>query len=87
MIEKWYDKKVIDNSWKDFISCDSPSVGKMYGLAKTLKANNHVRIITSGCNTVVENLSKFVAKVLYKGVERIPFRIKDTIHMLALLTN
>ena len=27
-IEKWYAKKVIDNSWKDFISCDSPSAGK-----------------------------------------------------------
>ena len=52
-IEKWYAKKVIDNSWKDFISCDSPSAGKMYGLVKTHKANNPVRIITGGCNTAV----------------------------------
>ena len=47
-IEKWYAKKVIYNSWKDFISCDSPSAGKMYGLVKTHKPNNPVRIITSG---------------------------------------
>ena len=59
----------------------------MFGLVKTLKANNHVRIVTSGCNTAVENLSIFVEKVLYKEVERIPFRIKDTSHMLTLLTN
>lgn len=59
----------------------------MYGLVKTLKANNHVRIVTSGCNTAVENLSIFVEKVLHKKVERIPFRIKDMSHMLTLLTN
>lgn len=38
----------MDNSWKDFILCDSPNAGKMYGLVKTHKANNRVRIITSG---------------------------------------
>ena len=78
-IEKWYAKKVIDNSWKDFISCDSPSAGKMHGLVKTHKA--------SGCNTAVENLSIFVEKVLYKDVERIPSRIKDTSHMLDIIDN
>ena len=68
-IEKWYAKKVIDHSWKDFILCDSPSAGKMYSLVKTHKANNPVRIITSGCNIVVENFSIFVGNVLYKEVE------------------
>ena len=85
-IEKWYAKKVIDNSWKDFISCDSPSASKMYVLLKT-KANNPVRIITSGCNTTVENLSIFLEKVLYKEVERIPSRIKDTGHILDIIDN
>ena len=59
----------------------------MYGLAKTHKANNPVRIITSGCNTAVENLSIFVEKVLYKEVERIPSRIKDTRYMLDVIDN
>ena len=54
----------------------------MYGLIKTHKADNPVRIITSGCNTAVENLSIFVEKVLYSEVEKIPSRIKDTNHML-----
>ena len=37
-IEKSYAKKVIQNSWKNFILCDSPSADKMYGLVKTHKA-------------------------------------------------
>ena len=59
----------------------------MYGLVKTHKANNPVRIITSGCSTAVENLSIFVEKVLYKEVEIIPSRIKDTSHMLDIIDN
>ena len=59
----------------------------MYGLVKTHKANNPVRIITSGCNTAVENLSIFVEKILYKEVERLPSRIKDTSHMLDIIDN
>ena len=59
----------------------------MYGLVKTHKANNPVRIITSGCSTAVENLSIFVEKVLYKEVETIPSRIKDTSHMLDIIDN
>ena len=59
----------------------------MYSLVKTHKANNPVRIITSGCSTAVENLSIFVEKVLYKEVEIIPSRIKDTSHMLDIIDN
>ena len=84
-IEKWHANKVIDNSWKSFVSCDSPSAGKMYGLIKTHKFDNPVRIITSGCNTAVENLSIFVEKVLYSEVEKISSRIKDANHMLDII--
>ena len=86
-IEKWYANKVIDNSLKSFVSCDSPSAGKMYGLVKTHKVDNPVRIITSGCNTAVENLSICLEKVLYSEVEEIPSRIKDTNHMLDIIDN
>ena len=51
----------------------------MYGL--THKVDNPVRIITSGCNTAVENLSIFAEKVLYSEVKKIPSRIKDTNYM------
>ena len=59
----------------------------MYGLVKTHKVDNPVRIITSGFNTAVENLSIFVEKVLYKEVERVSSRIKDTSHMLDIIDN
>ena len=34
--------------------------GKMYGNVKTHKIGNPTRVITSGCNTAIENLSIFV---------------------------
>ena len=59
----------------------------MYGLANTHKVNDLVRIIASGCNTAYENLSIFVEKGLYKEVERILSRIKDTNQMLDIIDN
>ena len=59
----------------------------MYGLVKIHKVINPVRILTSGCNTVVQNLSTFVENVLYKKVEKISSRIKGTSHMLDITDN
>ena len=59
----------------------------MYGLIKTHKFDNPVRIITSGCNTAVENLTIFVEKVLYSEVEKIPSRIKDPNRILDITDN
>ena len=53
----------------------------MYGNVKTHKENNLVRVITSGCNIAVENLSIFVENVLFE----LPSRIKDTCHMLEII--
>ena len=50
-----------------------------YGIIKTHNVDNPVQIITSCCNTAVENFSIFVEKVLYSEVEKVPSRIKDTI--------
>ena len=62
-LEKWSD--IIINEWKEFIRPDNCNAGKMYGLVKTHKADNPVRVITSGCNTVVEKVSILVEKSLY----------------------
>ena len=59
-LEKWSD--IITNEWKEFIRPDNCNAGKMYGMVKTHKADNPVRVITSGCNTVVEKLSILVEK-------------------------
>ena len=54
----------------------------MYGLVKTHKVNNPVRVITTGCGTAVENLSIFVERYLYAEVLKIESRIQDTSEML-----
>ena len=53
----------------------------MYGLVKTHKVNNPVRVTTSGCGTAVENLSIFVERCLYPEVLKIESRIQDTSEM------
>ena len=45
---------------KYFITPFSSTAGEIYGNVKTHKENNPVRVLTSGCNTAVENLSIFV---------------------------
>ena len=54
----------------------------MYGLVKTLKAANPVRVIISGCGTAVENLSIFVEKCLFSEVLKMESRVQDTSEML-----
>ena len=59
----------------------------MYGLVKTHKLGNPVRVITSGCGTAIENLSIFVEKSLYSEVLKIESTVKDTSEMLAVIDN
>ena len=61
--------------------------GKMYGNVKTHKIGNPTRVITSGCNTTIENLSIFAENVLYDIASVLPSRIKDTNHMLDIIDN
>ena len=57
----------------------------MYGMVKTHKADNPVRVITSDCNKVVEKLSILVEKTLYPLANRINSKIKDTNNMLEII--
>ena len=59
----------------------------MYGLVKTHKVDNPVRVITSGCNTVVEKLSILVQKSLYPLADGLNSKIKDTNNMLEIIDN
>ena len=61
--------------------------GKMYDNVKTHKIGNPTRVITSGSNTAIENLSVFVENVLYDIASELPSRIKDTNHMLDIIDN
>ena len=86
-IEKWYNNKSISEKWKKFIMVKHSSPGKMHGNVKTDKIGNPTRVITSGCNTAIENLSIFVENVLYDIASELPSRIKDTNHMLDIIDN
>ena len=86
-IEKWYNNKSISEKWKKFIMVKHSSPGKMYGNVKTDKIGNPTRVITSGCNTAIENLSIFVENVLYDIASELPSGIKNTNHMLDIIDN
>ena len=59
----------------------------MYGNIKFHKINNPVGVITSGCSAVVEFLSIFLEKELYKIAENLPSGIKDTNDILNIIDN
>ena len=59
----------------------------MYGLTKTHKVGNPVRVITSGCGTAIENLSFSVEKCLHSKFLKIENRVKDISEMLAIIDN
>ena len=79
-ISKWTLEEEIDNKQKMFITSVNSTPGKMYGLVKTPKVNNPVRVITSGCNTAIESLSIYIEHVLFELSETMPSRIKDSNH-------
>ena len=81
-IQKWTENKVLDKNWSKFIETSFAAPGKMYGLAKTHRADHPVKVITSGCGTAVENLSIFVEKCLFPEVLKIKSRVQDTSEML-----
>ena len=82
-LDKWPEK--ITEEWKKFITPNNSRAGKMYGMVKTHKKDNLVRVITSGCNTAVEKLSILVEKTLYPIADNLPSKIKDTNNMLEII--
>ena len=81
-LEKWSDN--ITSEWKEFVRPDNCNAGKMYSMVKTHKADNPMRVITSGCNTVVEKLSILVEKT-YPLADRLNSKIKDSNNMLEII--
>ena len=61
--------------------------GEIYGLVKTHKVNNPVRVITTGCNTATRNLSVYIEHVLYELSGSIPSKIKDSNHLFDMIDN
>ena len=76
-IQKWTQNNVLCKTWQKFVELSDVTPGKVYGLVKTHKVNNPVRVITSGCGMAVEDLSVFVERCLYPEVLKNESRIQD----------
>ena len=44
-----------------------------------------MRLLTTGCNTAIENLSRFMENVCVPFTENMRYRIRDTSHLLDII--
>ena len=79
---KWISRNEISKEWAKYIVNENAVAGKNSTLYKTHKPNNPVRLLTTGCDAVIENLSHFVELVCAPLTNNIETRIKDTCHLL-----
>ena len=75
----------ISDKWKNFILNVDAKPGKNVPLYKTHKDGIPARLLTTGCNTAIENLSKFVEKHCAPLTTNLPSRIRDTGHLLDIV--
>ena len=82
---QWYQKGEISKEWKEFIVNKGTTPGKNSTLYKTHKQGNPVRLLTSGCNTAIENLAKYLEVICAPLTENLRSRIKNTSHLLDII--
>ena len=69
-IKKWQDLKVLDKKWANYVKSNYCKPGTMYGLIKTHKQNNPVRVITNECGTAIEYLSTSLRNIYIKKLAK-----------------
>ena len=82
---KWISRNEISKEWAKYIVNVNAVPGKNSTLYKTHKPNNPVRLLTTGCNTAIENLSRFIEVVCAPLTNNIKTRIRDTSHLLDII--
>ena len=82
---KWISRNEISKEWAKYIVNEDTVTGKNSALYKTHKPNNPVRLSTTGCNTAIENLSRFIEGVCAPLTNNIETRIRDTSHLLDII--
>ena len=60
--QKWARKGDLSKEWASFIVNINEQLGKNITLYKTHKQNIQIRLLTTGCNTAIENPAIFVEK-------------------------
>ena len=84
--DKWVEKGEITQPLVDCILNVNARPGKNYGLIKTHKPNNPIRLITSGNGTAAENLSLLTEYFLHSCVKKEPQILIDTTALLNKVT-
>ena len=84
---KWISRNEISKEWAKYIVNEDTVTGKNSALYKTHKPNNPVRLSTTGCNTAIENLSRFIEGVCAPLTNNIETSIRDTSHLLDIIEN
>ena len=82
---KWISRNEISKEWAKYIINVNAVPGKNRTLYKTHKPNNLVRLLTSGCNTAIENFLRFIEVVCAPLTNNIETRIRDTSHLLDII--
>ena len=82
---KWISRKEISKKWARYIVNENAVTGEHSMLYKRHKANNSVRLLTTGCNTVIENISSFIKLVCTPLTDNIETRIRNTTHLLDII--
>ena len=84
-VNRWVYGKEISAEWRDYIVNNHATPGKNATLYKTHKTGMPVRLLTSGWNTAIENLSRFIEIICSPLTEVMQCRIKDTSHLLDII--
>ena len=83
--EKWFQKKEISKEWKECIANYDAQPGKNSTLYKTHKPDIPVRLLTTGCNTAIENVSRFIESICTPLKSNLSNIIKYASHLLDLI--
>ena len=83
--EKWYVAGEINKEWRDFAVNKDAKPGKNCTLYKTHKEGSPVRLLTSGYNTAIENLARYIESICAPLTENLASRIKNTAHLLEIV--
>ena len=82
---KWISRNEISKEWAKYIVNVNAVPGKNSTLYKTHKPNNPVRLLTTGCNTAIEHLSRFIEVVCAPLTNNNETRVRDTSHLFDII--
>ena len=82
---KWISRNEISKKWAKYIVNEKAVPRKNSTLYKTHKPISPVRLLTTGCNTAIENLLCFIEVVCVPLTNNIETRIRDTSHLLDII--